>query len=68
MIFLLMLLFGVAIIMAAIVQIVGEKVLRGSASIVALALGVLLMGVLIMIPVLGWLLALVLLIVALRSV
>jgi hypothetical protein len=68
MIFLLMLLFGVAIIMTAIAQIVGEKVLRGSAPIVALALGVLLVGVLTMIPVLGWLLALVLLIVALRSV
>lgn len=68
MIFLLMLLFGVAIIMTAIAQIVGDKVLRGSAPIVALALGVLLVGVLTMIPVLGWLLALVLLIVSLRLV
>lgn len=65
-----MLLFGVAIIMGytAITQIVGEKVLRGSNPIVALALGVLLVGVLTMVPVLGWLLALVLLMVALGSV
>lgn len=65
-----MLLYGAAIIMGytAIAQIVGENVLRGSNPIIALALGVLLVGVLTMVPVLGWLLALVLFIIALGAV
>ncbi|KUO53603.1 MAG: hypothetical protein APF76_12405 [Desulfitibacter sp. BRH_c19] len=65
-----MLLFGAASIMGytAIAWIIGEKMLRGSNSIVATAVGVLLVGVLTIVPVLGWLLALVLLIVALGAV
>lgn len=63
-------LFGAAGIMGytAIAQIVGEKVLGDTNPIVTLTLGVLFVGLMTMVPVLGWLLSLLLFIVAVGAV
>lgn len=67
---LVLLVVGVAGILgyAAIALIVGEKLLSGENPVAALALGVLIVGVLTMIPILGWLLSVALFIVALGAI
>ncbi len=67
---LVLLVVGVAGILgyASIALIVGEKLLNNDNPLAALALGVLIVGVLAMIPILGWLLSLALFIVALGAV
>jgi hypothetical protein len=52
----------------AIAFLVGENLLRGANPFAALSLGVLIVGLLTMVPVLGWLISLVLFIVALGAV